>query len=168
MNIIASGHFPDFEQVGEHIVPELLGSFEDWNELKGRGHEIMPHSWKHLNLTEQPFETAQELMNQCLDYFEKHLEGYTAEEAIFNFPTNYKLGCRSNGPDNIDEWVRSMIDSFLADEGGWLILTLHGLDEEGRGLISSPFLNELLGKLVKKDFLEILPAGEVLAKATGN
>lgn len=53
-NVIASGHLPEFQAVGKWILPELMGSFDDWNTLKSRGHEVMPHSWKHLNLTQQP------------------------------------------------------------------------------------------------------------------
>ena len=87
-NIIASGHLPEFQAVGKWILPELMGSFDDWNNLKSRGHEVMPHSWKHLNLTEQPLEEAKALITRCLDYFESHLEGYRSSNAVFNFPFN--------------------------------------------------------------------------------
>jgi peptidoglycan/xylan/chitin deacetylase (PgdA/CDA1 family) len=87
-NVIASGHLREFEAVGEYILPELMGNFDDWNALKSRGHEVMPHSWKHLNLTEQPLEEAKALIVKCLDYFEAHLDGYKSSEAVFNFPFN--------------------------------------------------------------------------------
>jgi len=87
-NVIASGHFPHFEKVGQWILPELLGDFDDWNNLKSRGHEVMPHSWKHLNLAKQPFEEAQAWITKCLAYFQENLEGYRNEEAVFNFPFN--------------------------------------------------------------------------------
>ena len=87
-NVIASGHLPEFQAVGKWILPELMGNFDDWNTLKSRGHEVMPHSWKHLNLTEQPFEEAQSLIIKCLDYFESHLDGYDSSDAVFNFPFN--------------------------------------------------------------------------------
>ena len=87
-NVIASGHLPDFKAVDDWILPELMGNFDDWNTLKGRGHEIMPHSWQHLNLAKQPLDKSKELITKCLDYFEKHLEGYDPAYAVFNFPFN--------------------------------------------------------------------------------
>lgn len=74
------------------------------------------------------------------------------------------LGCSSNGPNNIDGWVESSIDRFLAMEGGWLILNLHGLDNEGWGPISTSFFIDLLEKLVTIKKLEIIPAGMALEK----
>jgi peptidoglycan/xylan/chitin deacetylase (PgdA/CDA1 family) len=65
-----------------------MGNFDDWNTLKSRGHEVMPHSWKHLNLTNQPLDEAKDLILKCLDYFESHLDGYQSTEAVFNFPFN--------------------------------------------------------------------------------
>jgi peptidoglycan/xylan/chitin deacetylase (PgdA/CDA1 family) len=87
-NVIASGHLPGFKGVGQYIRPELMGNFDDWNHLKSRGHEVMPHSWQHLNLTEQPLEEAKTLITRCLDYFESHLDGYKSSNAVFNFPFN--------------------------------------------------------------------------------
>lgn len=87
-NVIASGHLPTFQQVDNWILPKLLGNFDDWNALHERGHEIMPHSWKHLNLAMQPVEKSKDLIDQCLDYFEENLEGFKSEEAVFNFPFN--------------------------------------------------------------------------------
>ncbi len=87
-NVIASGHLPEFQAVGQFILPELMGNFDDWNAMKSRGHEVMPHSWKHLNLTEQPLDQAKALIIKCLDYFESNLEGYRSSEAVFNFPFN--------------------------------------------------------------------------------
>jgi len=87
-NIIASGHLPSFKGVGQYIRPELMGNFDDWNNLIARGHEVMPHSWQHLNLTQQPLEEAKSLIMRCLDYFELHLEGYESSDAVFNFPFN--------------------------------------------------------------------------------
>lgn len=196
LNVIASGHLPTFQAVDAWILPELMGDFEDWNKLKGRGHEIMPHSWRHLNLAKQPLEEAKALIVKCLDYFEEHLEGYKSEEAVFNFPFNastpeleaftltkvralrsygdsalnafpvssapVRLQCLSKGPTNIDGWVEKSVDDFLASSGGWLILNVHGLDDEGWGPMSTPFLINLLKRLVKIDYLDIMPAGEVL------
>lgn len=190
-NVIASGHFPNFQKVDDWILPELLGSFDDWNELKSRGHEVMPHSWKHLNLAKQPIEESKELILKCLNYFTKNLDGYKNEEAVFNFPFNsstkeledftlshvlairsresskdrknfYRKGCRTMGPSNIDSWVDDQIKDFLKAKGGWLILNVHGLDDEGWGPMSTNFLSTLLKKLQSKEQLELLPTGYVL------
>jgi peptidoglycan/xylan/chitin deacetylase (PgdA/CDA1 family) len=74
------------------------------------------------------------------------------------------LGCWSFGPDNADDWVDKEVNEFLSGPGGWLILNLHGLDEEGWGPIQSSFLQVLLDKLVKIDYLDILPVGMALKK----
>ena len=197
LNVIASGHLPGFKQVDDWILPELMGDFDDWNRLKERGHEVMPHSWKHLNLGKKSFGRSKRLIDKCLAYFEANLEGYKNSEAVFNFPFNsstpaleeylltkvkairsranttynmipdndqsVRLGCYSNGPNNIDGWVEKTTRDFLHDpQGGWLILNLHGLENEGWGPISTDFLKRFLKEMVKVDYLEIMPAGEVL------
>lgn len=193
-NVIASGHLPDFQRVDDWILPELLGNFDDWNALKSRGHEVMPHSWKHLNLGRQPLEEAKEWVVKCLDYFSANLDGYSNEEAVFNFPFNsstpaleeftlskvlairsralgnraqenqnlFRKGCKTFGPKNIDHWVKEEVNKFLKSAGGWLILNVHGLDDEGWGPMSTSFLQRLLKRLVKVKTLEILPTGYVL------
>lgn len=85
-NVLATGHLPSFKEPDEYMLKPLLGDFELWNELKQRGHEVMPHGYKHANLSKIPFNKAQSLIEQCLDYFTQHLKGFEAKEAIFNFP----------------------------------------------------------------------------------
>jgi len=200
LNIIASGHLPSFQKVDEWILPELMGNFDDWNALQARGHEIMPHSWQHLNLANQPLEEAKELIVRCLDYFEDQLDGFDASEAVFNYPFNsstpeleqftltkvralrsngetalnpipnasepFRIGCQAMGPDNSDNGVEQQVNDFLKSEGGWLVLNVHGLDDEGWGPISTPFLRGLIARLVQVEKLEILPAREVLQRTT--
>ncbi|MEM6803236.1 MAG: polysaccharide deacetylase family protein [Bacteroidota bacterium] len=203
LNVIASAHLKGFKQVDDWILPELMGDFDIWNGLAKRGHEIMPHSWKHLNLARIHLPKAKRLINKCLDYFEEHLEGYNPDYAVFNFPFNssnpaleqftlqrvkgirtfgqgainpipqkdkpLKISCSSYGPTNIDAWVNKNIQDFLADpKGGWMVLNLHGLDTEGWGPISTGFLKKQLEQLTKIDYLEIMPAGEVLKRTIGN
>lgn len=202
LNIIASGHLKGFKQVDDWILPELMGDFELWNSLAKRGHEVMPHSWKHLNLARQSPRKAERLINKCLDYFEEYLEGYDPKHAVFNFPFNssnpeleaftmnkvrairsrgrsainpipsssapVRLSCATNGPNNNDAWVEKMVQDFLKNaKGGWMVLNLHGLDQEGWGPISTTYLEKLLKQLVTIDYLEILPAGEVLKRSVG-
>lgn len=167
LNVIASGHLPAFQppDVYQNVT---RGNFDDWNKLKERGHEIMPHSWDHSNLTQMPLEKAKEDIDKCLLYFSEHLQGFKALEAVYNFafnvsnpdleqyalskvmavrtqgesainpfPTAYnkvrRLGCWSYGPDNTDNWVEQQVSEFLKSPGGWLILNLHGLDDESWG-----------------------------------
>jgi peptidoglycan/xylan/chitin deacetylase (PgdA/CDA1 family) len=201
LNVIASGHLPEFKGVGKWVLPELMGNFNDWNMLKSRGHEIMPHTWDHLNLTEIPVEEAKANIDKCLDYFAHHLDGYKPEEAVYNFAFNAStpeldeftltrvralrtggwlvlknsrvnkvpttsgpvaLGCWSHGPELCDTYVDEEVNKFLAGPGGWLIFNLHGLDEEGWGPVSTLYLDGLLKRLVRIDYLDILPTGEVL------
>jgi len=203
LNIIASAH------TGENKGPyeyhhDPVGNFNDWNKLKQRGHEIMPHTWAHNNLTEMPFTEATQLIDKCLDYFEKHLDGFETSKAVFNFAYNasttelenyalarvlavrtggwnilgsnklanpfpengspVRLGCWSFGPENADDWVETEINKFLKGDGGWLILNLHGLDEEGWGPVTSDYLDKLLKRLVLIENLDILPVGMALEK----
>jgi len=87
LNVIASAHTKAFEIPDEYHAWQV-GDFELWNELKARGHEIMPHGYRHANLTQLLFEEARELVLKCLDVFARELDDFKAEEAIFNFPYN--------------------------------------------------------------------------------
>jgi peptidoglycan/xylan/chitin deacetylase (PgdA/CDA1 family) len=75
-----------------------------------------------------------------------------------------RLGCWSFGPDNADKWVEQQVNEFIAGKGGWMILNLHGLDEEGWGPVTSTYLDDLLKRISKISYLDILPAGMVLAQ----
>jgi peptidoglycan/xylan/chitin deacetylase (PgdA/CDA1 family) len=81
LNVIASGYFKEVEG-------NALGNFDDWNKLQSRGHEIMPHSWEHQNLTELPLQKATDKITKCLDHFEKNLEGFDTSKAVYNFAYN--------------------------------------------------------------------------------
>ena len=87
LNIIASAHLDQFQLPNEyHKWP--VGDFTLWNDLKRRGHEIMPHSYKHTNLAEVPLEEAKEWVYKCVDVFNKELEGFVAKESVFSLPHN--------------------------------------------------------------------------------
>ena len=88
LNVIATGHFKNFKTEPQWIPREILGNFDDWNALKNRGHEVMPHTWRHLNLTQIPLKKAKKNIDKCLDYFGKHLEGYSDKGAVYNFAYN--------------------------------------------------------------------------------
>jgi peptidoglycan/xylan/chitin deacetylase (PgdA/CDA1 family) len=197
LNVIASGHLASFNIPNEYH-NDLRGDFRDWNILRKRGHEIMPHSWDHSDLSTMPSDQAREDIIKCLDYFEGNLSGFRASEAVYNFAFNastpdleqfalskvravrtggdspvnsiplksgpVRLSCSSFGPDNADNWVEETTNSFLSSSGGWLVLNLHGLDEEGWGPVSSDYLNKLLKRLATIEYLEVLTAGEVLKR----
>lgn len=201
LNVIANGHQPGFKKVDDWILPELLGDFDDWNKLAGRGHEVMPHSLNHLNLTKIPLEQAKLNILQCMDIFATNLDGFDPKRQVYNYAFDAsteeldlfclehvravrtggwllwedeeynampvlektgRLGCWTNGPSNNDRWVDKQINDFLKTDGGWLILNLHGLDEEGWGPISAGYLDGLLKRLSREEKLSILPTGETL------
>ena len=201
LNVIAMGHEKGF--VNDKFIPqELLGDFDDWNKLASRGHEIMPHSWAHKNLTEIPLSEAKENLDKCLDYFEQNLIGYKSEKAVYNFAYNasnqeldeyalkrvravrtggwlvfkdtkyntippkraqrLQLGCWGHGPGLCDDYIESEVNDFLSGSGGWLILNLHGLDDEGWGPISTKYLDRLLKRLITIKSLDVFSTGRVM------
>ena len=197
LNIIASGHMKDFQAVDDWILPELMGDFDLWNDLVSRGHEIMPHSWKHARLPDLDGEEAKILITKCIDYFNEHLEGFSPSKAVFNFPFNASnkelekhtltlvravrtggngainpfppkngriLSCESHGPDLSNDWVEDKVNSFLSSDGGWMILNLHGLENEGWGPLSTNYFSSLLKRLILVKKLDILPVGMALKK----
>ncbi len=203
LNVIATGHLKSFNAEPQWIPQNILGDFDDWNALKGRGHEVMPHTWEHLNLTKIPVEKAKENIEKCLNYFEENLSGYEPEEAVYNFAYNastpeledftlskvpairtggwlvlkgtkvngfpvaklpLRLGCWGHGPGFCDDYIEQEINEFLKSEGGWLILNLHGLDEEGWGPVSTAYLDTLLKRLVTVDSLTVQPTGEFVKR----
>jgi peptidoglycan/xylan/chitin deacetylase (PgdA/CDA1 family) len=104
INVIATGHEKGFQIPDEWQVTEK-GDFVLWNELKSRGHEIMPHGYKHANKAKLPLDEARELIKRCLDYFSKNLDGFKAEEAIFNMPYN------ASTPE-LEEWLTGQVMAF--------------------------------------------------------
>lgn len=104
INVIATAHHEDFVPPDNyHRFP--VGDFGLWNELVARGHEVMPHGYKHQNLTEVPLQDAKDLIMRCLDYFNEALDGFEPEEAIFNFPYN------ASNPA-IEEWLADQVKAF--------------------------------------------------------
>ncbi len=104
-NVLATGHLPSFIEPDEYMLKPLLGDFEVWNELKQRGHEVMPHGFKHANLSKMPFVEAQDLIMRCLDYFKQNLRDFDPKEAIFNFPFN------ASTPE-LTAWLPTQVKAF--------------------------------------------------------
>ena len=97
INVVASAHQKQFEQPNDyHKWP--VGGFDLWNDLKRRGHEIMPHGYEHANLGEMPLKDAKVLVHQCIDMFNSELDGFQAAESVFNLPYN------SSTPE-LEQWL---------------------------------------------------------------
>jgi peptidoglycan/xylan/chitin deacetylase (PgdA/CDA1 family) len=106
INVIATAHLPNFVLPNEyHRWP--VGDFGLWNELQSRGHEIMPHGYKHANKGEMPLAEAQDLIRRCLDYFAKELKGFDPKKAVFNFPFNVST-------PELEQWLPSQVMAFRA------------------------------------------------------
>jgi peptidoglycan/xylan/chitin deacetylase (PgdA/CDA1 family) len=100
LNVVAAGLPED-----RYIRKSPLGDFGLWNELKRRGHEIMPHGYRHENLQAVSFEEGKELIRRCLDRFTEKLDGFDPKRAIFNFPYN------ASTPD-LERWLPSQVQAF--------------------------------------------------------
>ena len=109
INVIATAHDKSFELPNEyHAWP--AGDFGLWNELQSRGHEIMPHTYKHANLSEIPIEEATELILKCLDIFSEELEGFRAEESAYNFAFN------ASTPE-LEQWLEPRVRAIRTGGG---------------------------------------------------
>lgn len=115
LNVVANGIPGD-----EFIRKSPLGDFVLWNELKKRGHEIMPHGHRHENLRNMPPAEAQDLVNKCLDIFAEKLEGFDAKQAIFNFRYN------ASTPE-VEKWLATRVRAFRT--GGAAINALPHKDQ---------------------------------------
>ena len=104
INVLATAHLPTFEMPNEyHRHP--VGDFAFWNELQARGHEIMPHGFKHANKAEMPLAQAQDLILKCFDVCDRELEGFDRTKAVFNFPFN------ASTPE-VEEWLSTQVMAF--------------------------------------------------------
>ena len=104
-NVTAASHRPEVGIVDDYVHYSQLGDFTLWNELQERGHEIMPHGYRHAHLDRLPFEEAKKLINDCLDIFEAELKGFEARRAVFNFPYN-------DTTDRIEAWITSRVRAY--------------------------------------------------------
>ena len=109
-NIIASAHMPDNQVRDDYMKQELFGNFGVWNELQDRGHEIMPHGYRHAHLDEVPLAEAKDLIQRCLDVFSRELRGFDPDKAVFNFPYN------QSSPE-LEQWLPSVVMAFRTRGG---------------------------------------------------
>jgi peptidoglycan/xylan/chitin deacetylase (PgdA/CDA1 family) len=175
LNVIATGHLKTFVPPDEYHVGYPKGDFGLWNELAARGHEIMPHGFRHANKQKLPFEQSTDLITRCLDIFSKELKGFNQSEAIFNYPYN------ASTPE-LESWLPTVVKAFrTGGEGinplpyqGQVKLTCtaygpenceHHLDQQIELLLSKPSgwliynthgLNEEGWGPIRSDYLEAL------------
>jgi peptidoglycan/xylan/chitin deacetylase (PgdA/CDA1 family) len=103
VNVLAAGHLGKPRNAWHSQWP--TGDFELWNELKARGHRVMPHGYRHANKAELPLAEAQRLIERCLQVFEAELEGFEASEASFAFPYN-------RSTPELEEWLSGRVRAF--------------------------------------------------------
>lgn len=108
INVVASAHMKDFRPPDYPNVPR--GDFGLWNDLKARGHEVMPHGYKHANKASLPLIEAKDMILRCLDVFDKELKGFDRKTAVFNFPYN------ASKPD-LEAWLTTQVLAFRTGGG---------------------------------------------------
>ena len=109
INVIASAHMDQFELPNEyHAWP--AGDFSLWNDMKSRGHEIMPHSYKHVDLAQIPLSEATGRITRCVAVFMEELDGFNARDSVYNFAHN------SSTPE-IEQWLESRVRALRTGGG---------------------------------------------------
>jgi peptidoglycan/xylan/chitin deacetylase (PgdA/CDA1 family) len=102
-NVVARGHLGAPNERWHNRWPK--GNFALWNELRERGHEVMPHGYEHANKAELPFEEAKRLIEACLDVFANELDGFDAMRAVFAFPYNASTPA-------LEAWLPTVVRAF--------------------------------------------------------
>ena len=106
LNVVATG-LPDGNK---YFRESPSGDFGLWNELKKRGHEIMPHGYRHENLQKVSFDQGKDLIRRCLDVFVEKLDGFDPKQAFFNFPYN------ASTPE-LERWLPTQVRAFRTGGG---------------------------------------------------
>jgi peptidoglycan/xylan/chitin deacetylase (PgdA/CDA1 family) len=119
LNIVATGHHTEPDDAWHHGWRK--GDFGLWNELKRRGHHVMPHGYRHANKAELPLADAQRLIERCLDVFGAELEGFDASESSFAFPYN------QSSPE-LEGWLSGRVRAFRT--GGDPVMPLPRRDQQ--------------------------------------
>jgi peptidoglycan/xylan/chitin deacetylase (PgdA/CDA1 family) len=123
INIVANAHRRG-DQLPDEYHSWPVGDFKLWNDLKRRGHEIMPHGYKHANLGQMPLEEAKGLVEQCIEVFREELVGFKAEESVFNLPYN------SSTPE-LESWLFTRFRIIRTHGGVYNPLPREGMNRLG-------------------------------------
>jgi peptidoglycan/xylan/chitin deacetylase (PgdA/CDA1 family) len=119
LNVVATGHLGQPEEAWHNKWRK--GDFALWNELKARGHHVMPHGYRHANKAELPLHEAQRLIERCLEVFAAELDGFEASRASFAFPYN-----RSSSA--LEAWLGGRVRAFRT--GGEPVMPLPRLGQQ--------------------------------------
>jgi peptidoglycan/xylan/chitin deacetylase (PgdA/CDA1 family) len=103
LNVVAAGHLGEPDEAWHNRWRK--GDFVLWNELKARGHYVMPHGYRHANKAELPLDEAQRLIERCLDVFAAELDGFEAPRASFAFPYNRSTHA-------LEAWLGGRVHAF--------------------------------------------------------
>jgi peptidoglycan/xylan/chitin deacetylase (PgdA/CDA1 family) len=103
-NVVATAHQPGFA-IPNPSHRHAVGDFGVWNELQARGHEIMPHGYRHANKGAMPLAEAQDLVHRCLDVFSRELKGFKPKQAVFNMPY------LATSPE-LEAWLPTVVRAF--------------------------------------------------------
>ena len=110
-NVTATGHLDLFPSPDSGHDGFRKGDFKLWNELQARGHEVMPHGYRHADKSTLPLEESQKLIMDCLDVFSRELEGFKPKNAVFNFPYN-------RSTPELEAWLPSVVKAFRVSGNG--------------------------------------------------
>jgi len=87
LNVIARGADPDFPPPDEwHNAPR--GSWELWNEIAARGHEINPHGFDHTDPKKYPPDENSRRVDACIGIFRERLRGFDPMKSVYACPYN--------------------------------------------------------------------------------
>jgi peptidoglycan/xylan/chitin deacetylase (PgdA/CDA1 family) len=118
-NVIATGGWRSFVAPDPYQEDIVKGDFGLWNDLQARGHEIMPHGYKHALLPDLPLKEGQFLLRHCFDIFVRELEGFQMSQAIFHFPYN-------SATPELEDWLLPRVRAYRTSGGGYQPLPREG------------------------------------------
>jgi peptidoglycan/xylan/chitin deacetylase (PgdA/CDA1 family) len=103
LHVLATGHLGESTDPWHERWPK--GDFGLWNELRARGHQVMPHGYRHADKAALPLEEAMRLIEACLDVFDAELEGFDRSAASFAFPYNRSTPA-------LEAWLGTQVRAF--------------------------------------------------------
>ncbi len=111
INVIATGDRETFVAPDRWHADFKRGDFRLWNALQARGHEIMPHGYRHANKALLPLAESQKLIMDCLAVFQAELAGFDPLRSVFNFPFN------ASTPE-LDAWLPTVVGAYRTGGSG--------------------------------------------------
>lgn len=110
-NVVACGHRDDFVAPDPYQEGVPKGDFGVWRELRDRGHEIMPHGYRHIDKSKVPFAEAKDQVERCLEVFARELPGFRADASVYNLPYNA-------ASDELAQWFPSAVRAYRVGGSG--------------------------------------------------